>query len=107
MRDERTLMEITAILAAIGPVRLAALCVTVVLSVASLVLYARDKAAAAHGRWRTPEATLHLVALLGGWPGALAAQRIFRHKTRKQPFRAIFWCTVVANSGMLAWLAFR
>ena len=63
-----------------------------------------DKAAARQGRWRTPESTLHTLALVGGWPGALVAQRVFRHKTTKQPFRTIFWFTVVANCAALAWL---
>jgi uncharacterized membrane protein YsdA (DUF1294 family) len=74
------------------------------LSTIAFLLYGRDKSAAAHGRWRTPEATLHLVALLGGWPGALVGQRVFRHKTRKQPFQAVFWGTVVVNCLALAWL---
>ncbi|HBH72150.1 MAG TPA: hypothetical protein DDY43_01605 [Synechococcales bacterium UBA10510] len=40
---------------------------------------------------------LHLLALLGGWPGGLIARHKLRHKTIKQPFRFIFWCTVVLN----------
>jgi uncharacterized membrane protein YsdA (DUF1294 family) len=56
------------------------------------------------GAWRTPEANLHAIALLGGWPGALVARRVFRHKTTKQPFRTIFWGTVIANCAALAWL---
>lgn len=80
-----------------GSTRLLVTVIYALMSVLAFALYGADKAAARSGRWRTPEATLHLVALLGGWPGALAAQRVFRHKTRKQPFRAIFWCTVAAN----------
>ena len=41
--------------------------------------------------------------LVGGWPGALVARRVFRHKTTKQPFRTIFWVTVIANCVALAW----
>lgn len=67
------------------------------LSVVSFVVYALDKLAAVRGWRRIPEATLHLIALAGGWPGALAAQALFRHKTRKQPFRTIFWGTVAVN----------
>lgn len=70
----------------------------------SVLLYGADKSAAEQGRWRTPESTLHAVALVGGWPGALVAQQAFRHKTRKQPFRAVFWGTVAANCAGLAWL---
>ena len=56
-----------------------------------------DKAAAQAGRWRTSEATLHLLALAGGWPGALLAQHWLRHKSAKRAFRAVFWVTVVLN----------
>jgi uncharacterized membrane protein YsdA (DUF1294 family)/cold shock CspA family protein len=63
----------------------------------AFLVYGADKAAAIQGRWRTSEATLHLLGLLGGWPGALVARPVFRHKTSKQPFRAIFWATVLVN----------
>ncbi|ROR91109.1 DUF1294 domain-containing protein [Nocardioides aurantiacus] len=69
----------------------------------ALLMYGADKTAAEQGRWRTPESTLHTIALIGGWPGALVARMVFRHKTTKQPFRTIFWFTVVANCVALAW----
>jgi uncharacterized membrane protein YsdA (DUF1294 family) len=59
--------------------------------------YAIDKAAAARHARRTPEKTLHLLALAGGWPGALLAQQFFRHKSAKLEFRFTFWVTVVLN----------
>lgn len=68
-------------------------------------MYGADKSAAVRGAWRTSETTLHTIVLLGGWPGALVARQVFRHKTTKQPFRTILWCTVVANCGALAWFA--
>ncbi|GAA1507240.1 DUF1294 domain-containing protein [Agromyces terreus] len=68
------------------------------LSVVAFAAYGLDKAAAGRaGRRRTPESTLHLLGLLGGWPGALVAQQLFRHKTRKRSFRRVFWFTVVLN----------
>lgn len=79
------------------------LAVLLLLSLISVVLYARDKRAARLGRDRTPEKTLHLYALLGGWPGAWLAQQGLRHKTRKLPFRRIFLLTVVCNL-LLLWL---
>ena len=75
-------------------------------SAAAFVMYGADKSAAVRGRWRTSESTLHILALVGGWPGALVAQRVFRHKTTKQPFRVIFWMTVIANCAALAWLVY-
>ncbi len=67
-------------------------------------LYAKDKAAAQKNEWRVSERTLHVAALLGGWPGALLAQSRLRHKTRKTRFRVVFWLTVLINFGFLAWL---
>ena len=37
------------------------------------------------------------MALLGGWPGAIFAQRVFRHKSSKPSFQSVFWITVVLN----------
>jgi uncharacterized membrane protein YsdA (DUF1294 family) len=67
--------------------------------------YAFDKAAALRGEHRVPEATMHLLSVAGGWPGALLAQVAYRHKTVKRSFRSAFWFTVVANLGLLGWLA--
>ena len=71
-----------------------------VLSLVTFILYAVDKSAAQKGSWRIQESTLHLFSLAGGWLGAMIAQKIFRHKTKKQPFRTVFWATVVLNSGI-------
>jgi len=75
-----------------------------VLSVVAFLAYAIDKSAARNGAWRTPEKTLHLLAMAGGWPGALAAQQQLRHKSAKPSFLAIFWITVVLNCGALVYL---
>lgn len=59
--------------------------------------YAMDKAAARQGAWRTPEGTLLLLGLAGGWPGAIVAQQRLRHKSSKASFRSAFWASVAAN----------
>ena len=48
----------------------------VVASLFAFAVYAWDKSAAQNGEWRTQESTLHLLALIGGWPGALFAQNV-------------------------------
>jgi len=73
-------------------------------SAVAFLAYALDKSAARNDRWRTQERTLHLFALVGGWPGALAAQKLLRHKSRKPRFQFVFWATVVLNCTALAWL---
>ena len=75
-----------------------------VISLVTFVVYAYDKSAAENGAWRTPESTLHLLSLAGGWPGALVAQQQLRHKSRKESFRAVFWMTVLLNCGAFVWL---
>jgi uncharacterized membrane protein YsdA (DUF1294 family)/cold shock CspA family protein len=74
------------------------------LSLVTFVAYAIDKSAAQKGAWRTSEATLLFLGMAGGWPGALMAQEMLRHKSKKTSFRAVFWITVLINLTALAWL---
>jgi uncharacterized membrane protein YsdA (DUF1294 family)/cold shock CspA family protein len=75
----------------------AALGLVAALSLIAFVAYWNDKRAAQSGRWRTPESHLHLVALIGGWPGAALAQHVLRHKSSKPAFRTVFVATVILN----------
>jgi uncharacterized membrane protein YsdA (DUF1294 family) len=62
------------------------------------VSYGLDKHAARRGAGnRTPETTLLVLGLIGGWPGGLLAQRLFRHKTQKTPFQVKFWIGVLTH----------
>ena len=74
------------------------------LSIMTYLTYAFDKSKAQRGAWRTSEGTLHLFALIGGWPGAALAQQYLRHKSSKQEFMNVFWLTVMINVGALMWL---
>ncbi len=87
-----------------GHLPAAVLALYLVASLIAFFAYAFDKSSAVRNQWRTQESTLHLLALLGGWPGALAAQRLLRHKSAKASFQSIFWVTVVLNCGALGWL---
>lgn len=74
-------------------------------SLLTFVLYRHDKTRAGNGGWRIPENWLHAVELLGGWPGALLAQQLYRHKTRKLPFQVVFWVIVLVHQvGWVVWL---
>jgi uncharacterized membrane protein YsdA (DUF1294 family) len=72
----------------------------VVMSLTCGLLYAHDKTAAQANEWRTSEGTLLMLGLVGGWPGAIIAQQILRHKTSKVSFRVAFWLTVLVNVGV-------
>jgi uncharacterized membrane protein YsdA (DUF1294 family)/cold shock CspA family protein len=75
------------------------------LNAVTLWSYAADKNAARNGGWRTPEAHLHGLALLGGWPAAWLAQQSMQHKSRKKAFRATYWGTIVLHCAALVfWL---
>lgn len=76
-----------------------------VVSIVTFLAYAGDKAAAQKGSRRTSEGTLHTLALIGGWPGALVAQQLLRHKSVKAEFRLTFWGTVAINVASLLFLA--
>jgi len=73
-------------------------------SVLTFGFYAVDKWKASRGRWRVTETRLHLLSVIGGWPGAVLAHRYLRHKSRKVGFRRVFWATVVINCAGCAWL---
>ncbi|MEM1424614.1 MAG: DUF1294 domain-containing protein [Planctomycetota bacterium] len=69
-----------------------------VMSLVSLTMYGLDKRAAKQGAWRIKEKTLHTADFLGGWPGGLLAQKLFRHKRRKAKFMLVFWAAVLVHA---------
>lgn len=79
--------------------------VYLVLGMVTFLVYALDKSAAGADRRRTPESTLLILGLVGGWPGAIFAQQVLRHKSSKREFQTVFWFTVILNCGALVWLA--
>ena len=66
--------------------------------------YAIDKSSAQAGHWRISENALQLLALAGGWPGALVAQQVLRHKTKKGFFRIVLWVAILLNCAGFVWL---
>lgn len=77
------------------------------LSAATFLLYRHDKQAAQAGEWRTPENTLQMMALLGGWSGALWAQLFLRHKSQKTEFLVVFWLMVLINLAVTLYAALK
>ncbi len=76
------------------------------LSVMTFFAYVFDKSKAEKGQWRTTEQTLHILSLLGGWPGAAFAQRLMHHKIAKQSFQAGYWLTILLNLSAFAYLLY-
>jgi len=77
-----------------------------VVSFVTFVVYGFDKRRADNGGRRVPERTLHILAFFGGWPGALIAQRQFRHKTRKTSFLIVLWTLVVLHVAVVGAAAY-
>lgn len=95
---------ILAILVFMGRLSGLVLLLISLMNAASYWFYAQDKEAAQNGQRRVPENTLHLLSFLGGWPAAWLAQQKLRHKTQKQPFRKIYFCTILFNLLLILWL---
>ncbi len=81
-------------------------CYYLLCSVLTFVVYAWDKKASVQGQWRIPEFRLQLLALCGGWPGALLAQQLLRHKSNKSSFLWLFCLMVLLNLAVLYALIF-
>lgn len=77
------------------------------MSLLTVVAFARDKRAAGLGLRRTPERTLHVLELVGGWPGALVAMRAFRHKRRKPAYWLVTAAIVLLHAVAWTWLAYH
>ena len=80
--------------------------VVMVMSIICFVAYGLDKQLAVDGSRRVSEGSLHLLALLGGWPGAIMGQRRFRHKTKKLSFLIEFWLVVMLHLAFVGTAAY-
>ena len=76
------------------------------ISIITFVLYGYDKAQSRRGGRRIPETELHLLALIGGFPGGWAGRSVFRHKTQKGIFMFVLIISTVIHLGLLFWLIF-
>ncbi|MFT6218869.1 MAG: uncharacterized membrane protein YsdA (DUF1294 family) [Cycloclasticus pugetii] len=74
------------------------------MSLITFATYAIDKSAAQNNRWRIKENTLHLLSLIGGWPGAFFAQKKLRHKSIKKEFKRVYWVTIILNLSGFFWI---
>ncbi|RKG29833.1 DUF1294 domain-containing protein [Acinetobacter tianfuensis] len=93
-----------AVLSIAGLLNGVALLAISLVNAATYWFYAQDKEAAQLGNRRVPENILHILSFLGGWPAAWLAQQKLRHKTQKQPFRQIYFCTIAFNVLLVIWL---
>ncbi len=76
----------------------------VLINVVTLVAYATDKAAAKAKARRTPEKTLLLLTIAGGWLGAMVGIYVLRHKSRHIRFIITAWVATVLHAILLGYL---
>lgn len=77
-----------------------------IISIMTFYLFWRDKHAARLGKFRVPEHTLYLASMLGGWPGALIARQLFRHKINNSHFIVFFWASIVIHFSIIYTMIF-
>jgi uncharacterized membrane protein YsdA (DUF1294 family)/cold shock CspA family protein len=73
----------------------------IAINLTTFLLYGYDKWISSGEALRVPEYNLHALALLGGSPAGLLAQKFFRHKTIKGSFQLIYWFIVVLQMVLL------
>jgi uncharacterized membrane protein YsdA (DUF1294 family) len=76
---------------------MAVMLVWIGINLIAFLAFGWDKRQAERDGSRIAERTLIGLALFGGALGALIGQQVFRHKTRKQPFRTLLWLAAVIN----------
>jgi len=82
------------------------LLVYLLMSLAAIVAFTLDKAAAVRGERRIPERTLHAIEALGGWPGALIALDLVKHKRQKSSYLSVLYLIAALHGALWAlWLA--
>lgn len=82
------------------------LSISVMASGACFTAYWLDKRRAVRNGPRIRERTLNLMELAGGWPGAIFAQHLFRHKTQKLSYRVRFWTMVALHSALIVYVVY-
>ena len=76
----------------------------IAINIATFLIYGYDKFISSSDKLRVPELILQILALLGGSPSALMAQKFFRHKTIKSSFQLVYWGIVLMQVGILMWI---
>ena len=61
--------------------------ILIVINVLTFVVYGIDKWKAKNGNWRISEATLLILAVIGGSIGALLGMKVWHHKTMHKKFK--------------------
>ena len=75
-------------------------------NVVTFFTYGIDKYKAKKGKWRISEATLLLMAFLGGSIGAGLGMKAFHHKTMHKKFYIVVPTIIILQLAIAVWLAY-
>ena len=78
-----------------------------IINVATFFTYGIDKWKAKKSKWRVREASLLLLAVLGGSIGALLGMKIWHHKTLHKKFRYGIPAIIIAQVAIVWYFFFR
>lgn len=73
-------------------------------NVITFVVYGVDKLKAKKGKWRVPETTLLLLAIIGGSVGAWCGVKVWHHKTMHAKFKYGIPLIMAMQAGLLVCL---
>jgi uncharacterized membrane protein YsdA (DUF1294 family) len=76
--------------------------ILIALNIVTFLVYGIDKWKAKQGRWRISEATLLMLAVIGGSIGALLGMRVWHHKTQHKKFKYGLPLTLLAQIALIA-----
>jgi uncharacterized membrane protein YsdA (DUF1294 family) len=79
----------------------------IALSIITFLLYGYDKGQSKLGGLRVPEIVLHVLALMGGFPGGWLGRAVFHHKTRKPVFTIVLAMSTIIHLGIIYLLFLR
>ena len=76
----------------------------IVINILTFAVYGIDKWKARQGSWRISEATLLMLAVIGGTIGALLGMQVWRHKTMHLKFKYGLPLILLAQIALMIWL---
>ena len=79
----------------------------IVINVVTFLVYGIDKVKAKRGYWRISEATLLMLAVIGGSIGALLGMKVWHHKTMHKKFKYGLPLILLGQIALLVYLAQR
>ena len=77
----------------------------VIINILTFIFYGIDKLKAKKGKWRIPESTLLLLAIIGGSIGAFLGMKVWHHKTMHKKFKYGIPLIIILQLGVLLYLS--